>query len=303
MHEGCCHPLASLELPGLGLVSLGWWQVAGAWGGGHRGQPGLDQVAAAGCGSAAPQKTGLARQCCSLAVKISHYGSFHTQAGLLKNGHRGWWRHSRLLGAQGAGWVEEAGHGDVWVLLPGSKAGPGCVGAMAGLCGSMAELWEPWQGCVGAMAGLWEHGRAVRAMAGLRGSMAGLWERWQGSVGAWQSCGSDGRALWEPQQVHVGKRQVCVGAWQRPRSMGGLWELWQVLEGAVAGLCGSYGSSVWEHARPKGGAVAGPWGSLTGLREPGQVHAGCGGAEGARQGCSGAREVSGAPAGWRCREW
>lgn len=62
--------------------------------------------------------------------------------------------------------MEEAGQGDVWVLLPGSKAGQGCVGAMAGLCGSMAglcvsvaglcgsmaELWEPWQGC-GSMAG------------------------------------------------------------------------------------------------------------------------------------------------------
>lgn len=167
VHEACCHPLASLELPGLGgsLVSLGWWQLAGAWGGGHRGQHGLDQVAAAGRRSA-PQKTGLAHQCCTLAVKTSHYGSFHTQARLLRNGHRGWWRHSGLLGTEGAGWVEEAGHGDVWVLLPGSKAGQGCVGAMAGLCGSMAglcgsvaglcgsmaELWEPWQGC-GSMAG------------------------------------------------------------------------------------------------------------------------------------------------------
>lgn len=163
---------------------LGWWQLAGAWGGGHHGQHGLDQVAAAGHGSAAPQKTGLAHQCCSLAVKSSRYGSFHTQAGLLRNGHRGWWRHSRLLGAEGAGWVEEAGHGDVWVLLPGSKAGLGCVGAWQVRVGT-------WQGCVGAwqsygsrsrsmweqaapcgsMAEPCEYGRAMGAMAGLCGSM------------------------------------------------------------------------------------------------------------------------------------
>lgn len=166
--EAFCHPLASLELPGLGVWfpgvvaacrGLGWRSPRAAW-------PG----SGGSCWSwiCCPTENRASSSvlqfgCEKLPLwQFSHPGRADEEwpQGLVETQQVAGSRGSRV---GGGGWsrrcVGAAARLQGRTGLCGSMAGP--CGNVTGLCGSMAELWEPQQVHVGTSSSMWEHGRAL----------------------------------------------------------------------------------------------------------------------------------------------